>query len=236
MKLRVRMLILALALAPLPAPGLTISDDTFAETDWSATEVLDTSGSATFTTSQQLAGGNPDAYRQTTHSIPGAGQSIILSHVFSGAQHDPASSGVIESLDFSLDVRFVGGSEGTSQVGYQLVLVQDGNHYRAPLTAGAVALGEGNGVPGTWSSFSFPGLSAADFTRLLGSGPETPDFSRTGTPLSFGYLTQNTAIDTAIATSSGIDNWSVEIHVPEPGAAALMGCALIALLGFRRTG
>jgi hypothetical protein len=233
--LRVRMLVLGLALAPVPASGLSISDSSFAEADWSATEVLDSAGTAMFTTSQQLAGGNPDAYRQTTHSIPDAGQSIILSHVFSGAHHDPAVSGAIGSIDFSLDLRFVGGSDGTAQVGYQLALVQAGTHYRAPATAGAVAQGPGNGLPGLWSSFAFGGLDAASFTRVFGPGPANPDFSAGGAEIRFGFLTQNSALETAIATTSGIDNWTVTVHVPDPAAAGLLGAVLIALLVLRRT-
>jgi hypothetical protein len=222
--------LLVLGSIPLSASALPVSvaDGTFADTDWSAAEILDTSGAATFAASQQIAGGNPGEFRQTQHSVPGAGQSIIVDQVFSGGHYDPAASGAIDHIDFALDVRFTGGSVGTSQVGYQLILVQGGVHYNA-LSTGAVALGPGGGAPGAWLSFSFPNLTRDSFTRVFGSGPDRPDFSATGGDIRFGYMTQNTSIDTAISTTSGIDNWSVLVYAPEPPASALLGAALVGL-------
>jgi hypothetical protein len=132
--------------------------------------------------------------------------------------------GAISSVDFSLDLRFVGGSVGTSQVGYQLVLVQGDTHYNALATGGAVAQGPGNGLPNGWSSQAFTGLTADSFTWLSGSGPLNPDFSASGGVIQLGYLSQNTSIDTGVATTSGIDNWMVTIHsVAEPSGLALAG-------------
>jgi hypothetical protein len=201
------------------ALALTIADDTFLDASWSTSELIDTAGTAAFSTSQQ-------------HSIPVGGQSIGLGQIFTASSYDLVRGGAIESIDFSLDLRFIGGSLGTSQVGYQLLLVQAGSFYNALGTAGAVALGPGNGLPGPWSSHSFSALTATSFTNLQSSGPVHPDFSTLGSPLQFGYLTQNTSIDTAIATTSGIDNWSVTIHsrVPEPPAVALVAAALLILV------
>jgi hypothetical protein len=210
------------------APALVISDPEFSEGNWTATEISEPGGTATFTASQQPAGGNPGGFRQTTHSIPDAGQSIVLAHMFTGAAFDPSSTS-IGAIDFALDLRFIGGSVGTSQVGHQLLLAQGGSLYRAPSTASAVALGQGNGVPGSWSSHSFADLTASSFVLASGSGPPTPDFSAAGGPIQFGYLTQNTAVDTAIATTSGVDNWRVEIQVPEPSAAVLLCTAVLAI-------
>lgn len=226
--------VLILASLPLPAAALTLSDGTFLESNWNATEILDTSGAASFSASQQIAGGNPDAFRQTQLSVP-AGQSIILDHVFSSGQYDPVAEGGIESIDFALDLRFVGGSVGTSQVGYQLLLVQGSAHYTALATT-AIALGPGGGAPGAWVTSSFAGLISASFTRISSAGPDTPDFSAGGGVLQFGYLTQNSSIDTAISTTSGIDNWSVVIHpAPEPSAGGLFGMALLgSFLALRR--
>jgi hypothetical protein len=233
MKQTARTLILLLAMVPVPAAGLTISDDTFLEADWSALEIVDSSGAAIFTTSQQLAGGNPESFRQTTHSIPGAGQSIIVGHVFSDGHYDPSAEGEIEFIDFALDLRFIGGSAGTAQVGYQLLLVQAGSYYNATVTAGAVAQGPGEGVPGAWSRHLFAFLDASSFAKVLGDGPDDPDFSSSGADIQFGYMTQNSSLETPIATTSGIDNWSVTI-VPAPSASALVGLTLLSLAAVRR--
>lgn len=224
-------LVLALgAFAARPAAALAISDDVFLDGNWSSFEIADPGGSAVFTSSQQLAGGNPGSFRQTTHSIPGAGQSIAVGHVYGAASFDPAASGAIASLDFGLELRFVGGSVGTSQVGHLLLLSQGGSLYHALATSSAIALGPGNGLPGPWTSHAFTGLGAQSFTRISGSGPATPDFSSDGAPIQFGYLTQNSSIDTGIATTSGVDQWRVEIHVPEPSAVALLASALLAVV------
>ncbi len=227
-------LALSVILSPVPGAAVTIADDTFLDSDWSPVEVLDTSGAATFSAFQQTTGGFPDAFRQTTHSVPGGTQSIILDHVFEGAQYDPAVDGTIASIDLSLDVRFIGGSTGTSQVGHQLILIQGGTHYNA-LGTQAVALGPGNGAPGAWSSHAFSGLTASNFTRLFGGGPLAPDFSANGGPIQFGYLTLNTSLSIAIATTSGVDNWTVTIHpVPAPPAGLLLGLGALAVWRRRR--
>jgi hypothetical protein len=131
-------------------------------------------------------------------------------------------------MRLALELRFIGGSEGTSLVGYQLLLVQTGTHYRAQATSGAVAQGPGEGLPGPWSSHSFTGLTAGTFTKVSGPGPATPDFTPGGSAIQFGYMTQNSALDTPIATTSGIDDWSVSV------ASALLGAALLGL-AVRRT-
>jgi hypothetical protein len=228
-------LLVICASAPVPAAALTLLDGSFADADWNASELLDTGGDATFSASQQLAGGNPDAFRQTSLSIPTSLQSLIVSHVYQAGQYDPAALGAIESIDFSLDLRFTGGSVGTSLVGYQLLLEQGGALYNSLATATAVAAGPGQGAPGPWLHFSFTGLDASDFTRLSGSGPSSPDFSTAGSSLRFGYLNQNTAMQIAISTTSGIDNWSVVVHsVPEPSAGVLVAGLWLGLAFARR--
>jgi hypothetical protein len=224
-------LVLILGSVPFRAAALTLSDDTFFETQWNAGQVFDATGT-TFTASQQLSGGHPGECRQTVHSISSPRGSILVSHVFSGAQYDPALDGEIGSIDFALELRFVGGSVGTSQVGYQLVLEQAGSLYNALATA-AVALGPGDGLPGAWSSHSFTGLVASSFTLLAGAGPAQPDFSSAGAVIRFGYLTQNSALSTPIATTSGIDNWSVTI-LPEPRTPVLVAAVLLGSAVARR--
>jgi hypothetical protein len=223
MRREVLALALILGSAPIRAAALTISDDTFFETQWNAGLVFDTPG-ISFTGSQQLGGGNPGEFRQTVHSISAIRTSIFVSHVFSGAQYDPAVQGEIESIDFALDVRFIGGPVGTSLVSYQLLLEQANSLYTAAGAMG-MAQGPGDGLPGPWSSHSFTGLEADDFALLTGPGPTHPDFSAGGMVIRFGFLTQNATSTVPIATTSGIDNWSVTI-LPEP-RAGLLACAVL---------
>jgi hypothetical protein len=215
--------------APLVARAATISDDTFADADWSAVTTPSSSPSSTFSASQQLLGGNPNAYRETVQVVLAGFQTISVAHVYLGASYDPATAGSIASIDFSLDVRFVSGSSGTSRVDYQLLIVQGGSRYNA-VAATAQSLGPGNGQSGAWQSFSFTGLTAQSFALLSGSGPATPDFSSTGAPIQFGFLTLNGTNTVDIETTSGIDNFTVDIHpVPEASVGLLLTVAALGL-------
>jgi hypothetical protein len=144
-----------------------------------------------------------------TDQVFGAGQSIIVAHTLSSAVYVPSGTGAIASIAFSFDVKFLGGSTGTSQVTHRLVLEQNGSVYYS--NAYGVAQGPGNGAPGVWQPFSFMNLTASDFTALVGQG--VPDFSATANPITFGYLTSNSGTADNTQTRSGIDNWRVTIVV-----------------------
>ena len=67
-------------------------------------------------------------------------------------------------IDFALDVKFLGGSGGTSQVGYAIVLLQNGIYYNTPgFTTLAIAQGPGDGQAGSWQHFDFPDPDAGRF-------------------------------------------------------------------------
>lgn len=139
---------------PGTAEAITFSDSTFLNSDWSAAKTFDSSPgqNGTFTAGQVTTGGNTGgAFRQTQLNVTGPG-GFIVSHLQSGAIYNPTIDGAIATIDFSLAVKFLGGSPGTSQTLYELDLMQNGTHYLSGSTQ-ALAQGPGNGAAGNWTSF-----------------------------------------------------------------------------------
>lgn len=225
-------LIVAVALLPWTAASqivpATFSDGVFLNANWTAQKFLDGSFSAFHVTT----GGKPDQFRETNHFGLNSGQRIFVVQLLTSAVYDPSVSGAIGSIDFSFDVKFLGGSTGTSQMAYRLAFEQGGSIF-IPNIVG-VAQGPGNGQPAAaFQSFSFKGLTAADFSKQSGSG--TLDFSSSGAPITFGYMTSDTVnLDNAFV-NSGIDNWLVRVnpvpvnHIPDSSSSfLLLGLALLA--------
>ena len=216
---------------PGAARAVSFLDDIFPGGEWTATKTFDstTAQNGAFAADQAAPDGNPGTFRQTRLAVTGPG-GLVVSHLRNGAVYDPAVDGPIGTISFSLDVRFLGGSQGTSQTLYELDLLQSGAHYLSNATA-ALAQGPGDGAAGSWTAFSFSGLTASDFNRFAGSGPSNPDFSALGAPIQFGFLnTVSEAFGNPLFVTSGIDNWSVQLHpTPEPATILLLGSSLAGL-------
>jgi len=217
----------ALALPAASANTILYFDGTFADADWSAAKILDNTpaAGASFTASQSGAGGNPDEFRQVTH-VYGLG-SIIVGHLKDSATFDPSVSGSIVSLAYSYDLERLQ-LDNSGAVAYTPVIFQNNAWY---------GLAAYNSTTATsWTSFGQAGLTAASFILRAGSGPAAPDFSATGAPMAFGYLSANTNTNAAVTAtrSAGIDNWRVELTtVPLPASVWLLatGVAGLALRG-----
>lgn len=211
---------------PVQAATVVFSDDTFANADWTAAKIIDTTAgqTASFAAGQVASGGNADAYRQVNH-VYDAGI-IAVGHAKTGAVYDPAASGAILAIAYSYDLIHQDPPPGQA-VAYGIALFQGGSVYSAPLD---------NIFPATWTSFGASGLTAANFTLRAGAGPATPDFSAAGAPITFGYASfnNNTGGAPGLVRVSGIDNWQVSVtSVPVPAAGWLLGTA-VAVLAARR--
>ena len=210
------------------ADTITIADGDFASVDWLAT-VSKTTGGATQTVTQANSGGNPGAYRSMTHTLPGP-SSIVVIHQYLGMSYDPSTQGAIDFVDYSEDrIQFNAPFSGAA-IGARPALLQDGNWFFGP----NITFTNSN-----WQSVNLTGLTSADF---VGSGGLTPDFSASGSVISFGYTRSNTNNNSTslIETNSGIDNWSFVLTtqpvsaVPVPAAVWLFGSGLLGLVGVAR--
>jgi hypothetical protein len=216
-------------------------DGTFS-TGWSDTTVTNQNmTSQTYTTSNPATGGNGTFYREESHtmtrnvsSLFAAGRWLSLN---TNALYDPSSQGAINSLDYSFDLRVIT-HPGGAGVGYALGLTQNGNTYISACCDAANST--------TWTTSSHTGLLATNFSQVLDSGPyphldtlSHPDFSSAGTAIQFGYIVLNSFNGSAtLSGSSGIDNWSVELHTDTPEPSTLfslaMGLTLVCIARRRR--
>lgn len=194
---------------PTLADPVTFSDGTFDDDLWVAEKVLDTTPgmSAEFTAGQQPVGGNPGAYRETTHTYAEGG--IWVGHLRTDAVYDPSTQGAIHEISHSYDLRlFVGAPYA---VRYRLLIFQNGMYFET----------EGDAIfYGEWQHFEHDGLTESDFTIVDEDYPGDlhPDFSDQGAPMTLGYLTHNYHEGSNEQfRRHGIDNWEVTIRTePTP--------------------
>ncbi len=190
-------------------------------------------GTSTGSITLQQAGGNPGNYRESIHNVD-FGDSIHTIGINRNAVYDPLTSGAIRSIDFSIDLLEDPTLEGSS--GIQLVLEQNGILYNTSI------FGFGNS---TWQSFTLENMVAYEFDTnpnfgLPGAAPDgqTPDFSQSGSPITFGYALSNTIAGPGNGSLSPVhraDNWSVSVNpVPLPPSGLLLFSALVGLFATKR--
>jgi YVTN family beta-propeller protein len=175
---------------------IVISDTEFDLADWAVTS------NGEQVTTQETTGGNPGAWRSTTHFSPAS--DVVTTHrlVRAGSAYNPSTQGAIAIIDASWDSRLV---NTESFLNESFVVEQGGVVYRT--SERAVFLSA------TWTSGSRIGLVADDFSD---SGGGHPDFSASGGILHFGYARHSLFSATA---THGIDNFLVAIHSGAPNSA-----------------
>lgn len=197
---------------PTKASIVTFNETEFADTQWTASILVGSAGGQT--ASQVANGGNtgsiPDAFRSVRTNTNGL---VVTFHSAANNTYDP-SLGAITSLDFSLDFRNIT-LLGDGQL-VQLAIEQAGVHYLGP---GLTTVSGGI----NWTTFDSIQVTSDDFT-LADFTPGTPDFTSSGTPITFGFSTANNGGNTI---EVGYDNWTVNVAaVPEPSSFAMMGACV----------
>jgi hypothetical protein len=182
---------LGLVAEPPSATAQSFYDGVFSPAHW---VVVQTMGGGGQLSAHQPYGGHPDDYLrvETTTQAP-----VVFAHFNTTFVADPAAAR-IDSVDFSIEVRnFLISGQG---MGFSLALEQGGSIFAAP-TQVTFAAGTLN-----WLKFDQPNLHASQFSRLAGS--TELDFSRIGSPITFGFATSNV---NGLGIITGYDNFAVTV-------------------------
>jgi hypothetical protein len=214
LSLRITSLIAICVLAASWASAQVIfTDGTFNNSDWSLSYFATGTGSAT--QSQVLTGGNPGAYMNVV--ITSNNDYVLASSYMNAAQYNPQTQGAITDVSESFDnIQFAGGQ------GIAPAVEQNGIDY--------FDSAYDTSYPTLWTTFNWNDLQASSYSTS--SDPNAhPDFSSSGTAVTFGFWTANAPVGDRV-TSTGYDNFTVTIQgpqgTPEPGAVSLFIASAVA--------
>lgn len=193
----------ALIATTAAADTQTFSDGNFGAS-WVSSKILDTTPGAlaTFTSVTTLGDGLPPPCRQTSQTFDSG--AIVVAHVDTSSTYNPANGPICE-IDFAFDgIHYTNPAGGA--VRYRLLLLQGGTYYHQ--TGGTDVF------VGPWTSYLTTGIGSGAFTKVSGPGPDVPDFSCAGAPITFGFTTSNSAGSGGPFTKvSSLDNWLVTLHL-----------------------
>jgi len=216
----------------LQAGTVAVSDNTFGS-GWTTQVVYTTVPENSASGNQTASGGNPGEFYTVEHSYNGE---MVVGNL-SSLVLDPSLYGGFSSLSYAYDYIKISSTWAPGAIATSFVIYQNSAWYYAAVTDFAY-------TNLTWQSKSMSGLTASQFSRtyltlLPGpvDAPANPDFSAAGAPMQFGFFTANSS-GFPISSSHGYDNFSVTAtypsgDTPEPGTAALLAAAGVALLWLR---
>jgi len=168
---------------------------------WTSYKIVDTtpSSGATFVSTTQ-PGGIPDSYRHTSHTYQGG--LIRVAHFDPQYVHAPSTTPIC-SIDFAPALHHFTALSVGGAVEYRLALLQNGATYGGPPL---------DVFDNGWASYLQADLHSEDFQLFAGTGPSHPDFSCTGDPIEFGFLTSSSGGVVPVTKVSGFDNWLVTVY------------------------
>jgi hypothetical protein len=189
-----------------------IADTEFLDSDWTVTGAFN--NGARETHERRTTGGNPGAYRHMEHTVPGTA-SLSVTHEYVAASYDPSTAGAISGVDYTvdridIDPPFVGAA-----IGARFAVFQDGVRY----LANAVTTFTNT----EWQIHTLKCLTPQDFTPV---NDRLPDFSASGSPLTFGFVRSNTNNNPSgsLVLQNGADNFRVVVY-PESNSDCAGGPA-----------
>lgn len=189
----------------------------------------------TYSVTAVATGGNPGSFLNINLIVNGGFQAVTTFSYLPIFIHNPSTQGVINSIDYAFDTkRGASPAIGNAQA-YGIGLKQNGIHYYT-YYADSIT---------TWQPIAETGILASDFfvdggdyESALVLGLETPDFSSSGSEITFGYWRGNSTTYSNSYAEGYMDNYNVSIDftpVPEPSQAALaLGLSSLCCLVLRR--
>lgn len=222
--------------------AVVFADGTMDMAGFSATPLYATPGVTVVSSQTNLLGNPSSALQVLTGTLSGQTDYIYNAGFMYGAfVFDPTVSGAAVSLDVSIDraVDFRRNGNPVAGVGLTArpLILQGGNYYMAISAAFPVT-----GLP-AFDTLTMAGVVAQDFGLFdFATGAhdmsQNPDFA--GSSMQFGFAVR--ALFTGVGATEQIvldayaDNFRLQVNqtVSEPGAAALVMLAIVALAGARR--
>lgn len=193
-------------------------DGDFVPVDWTSTKINDSTPGAlatTFSTTHPTSGA-PGAYRETSHTYTNG--LIKVAHTNALAIHDPSLE-PIYAVDVQMSITDPLGDFGNGIIIVGPAVLQGSAYYGAQE---ATVANSGWSIGAVWV-----GLTATKFNLVAGTGPQHPDFTNSGAPLQWGYITRNLSPSTGTTTKlTAVDNWYVKAHLtPQcPGTQGIASC------------
>jgi len=186
------------------------TDSFFSPLNWKLIKITHGAGGTT-TTKRVRTGGNSGSYRKIVNVVTNNYEnfsSISGVHLKTSAVYNPKLLGRISSINYSEDsIMFEGFGNGQTS---GMALMQDGKYY---LT------GNLNANITKWTSQQLNCLRAKDFflitnKKLLSFIDKSshPDFSASGSKITFGFIRHNYTTGSGHKIVAGIDNWSVIVR------------------------
>lgn len=153
------------------------------------------------------AGGNPDAFLQTSFMVPSNTGIVVVLYLSETAVYNPGMQGAIVSIDYAEDCTALVRGTATATLP-QMLIEQGGRLFASPMPALAC-------VSTAWKPVgNRAGLRSTDFSLIEGpacaAGQVCPDFSVSAAPLRFGFQ-RRTSSYLNEAAAHGIDNWQVTV-------------------------
>lgn len=205
--------LLLCAVRPAPA-ALVVSDGDFAPADWSFTPYPYGTFGGGGSASQDLVNGNPGSARRVMNDYGPSNSGSYNASFYEAMSYNPSVGGPLTDLSFSIDSRY---ADDLNALGF--VVRQNSS-----------AWGIGYWInTSSWATYAITPVASDFFLNPFDiptpGQPTLPDFSATGSPITFGFYTGNGSAGGFGGTRTGLfDNFQVSF-VPTPGAAAILGIA-----------
>ncbi len=203
---------------------IVFADSTFVSADWDLAVFARPQPPTGASVSQDLGPAPRLFYQRIIHTLGGTPtpSELLSVHLLRNAVYNPKTDCPIASLSYAELSRTLATEGGTYGGATAPALLQDGLFYVADFAP--TRTDPNSPLPSPFIAQSFPGLTAGSFRLVLNAGRydnnRHPDFSRTGSPIRFGFARANSHTgQNTVTRMTAIDDWSVTVNQDIPAVA-----------------